>query len=905
MAKQILLIDGNSLIYRAHHANSYKSGATYLSTSNGVPTAAVYSFANMLWNILKNNDFYDVKVAFDKGKKTFRHDHLDNYKAGRSETPEELIPQFQLVRDLLTAMNIQWFELDNFEADDILGALTKKIELDHEDYEVRVLTSDKDMYQIISEKTKLLKPKSGTSELLIYGIDELKNDWNIAPNQVPDLKGLMGDNSDNLKGVKGIGEKTAIKLISEFGSIEEIYANIESIKGSVKQNLIADKDTAFLTRMVATIVSDFEIPDFKIETLNLNLQTFHDFLVKYEMYSLAKKIGFAGAKPEKALEIKIIDRWSKTFEAKENFIFVQSLNTNYHKDKIIGIGIVNEKGNFYINKTQELIQLNFFEEFSETNIFDQELNAFLNNPNLQKNTFDIKKTITLLKNEGYEIADQSFVYDMMIAIYDLDSTIPSEFAIQTNFIDKTIIVENDDIFFGKGIKKTSNIDLKLKAHFIVKKAWLINQLKPVIIQRLKDNDQFNLYQNIDLPFGFVLKDMEQTGVKIDLKELETQTKETLIKLQEIEKTVFAMLNQEPDDQINLASPKQLKKMLFEDLKLPDFDKGSTGKETLEKLKHLHPIIDLILEHRKYSKLYSTYLKGFEKYIFDDQKVHTIFNQTLTNTGRLSSIEPNLQNISIRDDDQKQVRKIFITDETKTFYSFDYSQIELRVLAQIAPENKMLEIFRNKGDIHAEAAKDIFKLSSTDEITPDMRRVAKVFNFGILYGLSDYGLANDLGISIPQAKEYIKAYYESYPDLENWKNKIVEFAKTNNFVLTDSNRKRYISELKSNNYQVREFGKRIAVNMPIQGTAADILKVAMINIYKDFVDQNIQSKMIAQIHDEIIFEIVNLEQEKVLPIIRKNMLNAYSDLLKITNKTEEIKILLEISESAGKNWFDLK
>ncbi|PPE06141.1 DNA polymerase I [Williamsoniiplasma lucivorax] len=904
MAKQILLIDGNSLIYRAHHANSYQGRGAYLTTSNGVPTAAVYSFANMLLNILKNNDFYDVKVAFDKGKQTFRHEHLENYKAGRSATPEELIPQFKLVRDLLTAMNIQWFELENFEADDIIGALTKQIEALDDEYEVRILTSDKDMYQVISSKTKLLKPKSGTSELIVYGLEELQNDWNITPNQVPDLKGLMGDNSDNLKGVSGIGEKTAIKLISEFGSIENIYTNIEGIKGSVKDKLIADKDSAFLTRMVATIVTDFAIPGFVIEALKLNLKTLHEFLVQYEMFSIAKKIGFKEIKPEQKIEFKIIDQWSKDFEAEENFIYVESLNPNYHQDKIVGIAIVNEKGNFYINKNASQIQLKFFEEFNEKTTFDQQLNQFLNNPNLTKNTFDLKKTITLLKNEGYEVCDQSFVYDMMIAVYDLDSTIPSNLQIQTNFIDKTIILESDEIIFGKGVKKTANIDLKTKAKFIVEKAWMIQQLKPIILKTLKDNNQLNLYQKIDLPFAFVLKDIEQTGVKIDLPELAQQTNDTITKIAEIEKTVFAMMNYQVDEQINLASPKQLQKLLFEDLKLPNLDKGSTGRETLDKLKHLHPIVDLIIEHRKYAKLYSTYLKGFEKYIFIDQKVHTIFNQTLTNTGRLSSMEPNLQNISIRDDDQKQVRKIFITEPGKTFFSFDYSQIELRVLAQIAPEHQMLEIFKAHGDIHTEAAKNIFKVDAS-QVTPDMRRVAKVFNFGILYGLSDYGLANDLGISIPQAKEYINAYYESYPDLAKFKTAIVEFAKANNFVLTDSNRKRYISELKSPNHQVREFGKRIAINMPIQGTAADILKVAMIEIYFAFEKNNFKSKMVAQIHDEIIFEIAEQEQAQVLPIIREKMLNAYQELLNIVQKTEEVKVNLEISESCGDNWFVLK
>lgn len=903
--KKILIIDGNSLIFRAYFASAYKG--EILKTKNGIPTNAVYSFANMLTSLLTRNDYYDVKVAFDKGKKTFRHEKLEDYKSGRNATPPELIEQFPIVREMLNAAGIDWFELDLFEADDIIGAIAKHVENNFEDSLVEILSSDKDMFQLISDKTKILIPISGTSDLKTFGLDELLEKWQVSPNQVVELKGLMGDASDNLKGVAGIGEKTAIKLICQYHSIEGIYENIDQIKGVLKDKLIKDKDSAFLCREIATIKTDFLVENLKFEQLNLTVEPLVEFLTKYEMYSLTKRmqsrIEKININPPKD-EFIVLKQWDRKYEAQDNAVYIEALEDNYHQAKIVGIGIVNEKGNFFINVKNEAKQLSFFDD-EIPNKFDNNLNDFFKDETLKKSTYDIKRTVTLLKNANYDVNYNGFDYDMMIAAYILDPNVKSTFFDHLNLVAPEIdLAENEDIF-GKGLKRNADIDLTTKGQYILQKASLIFKTKNHILTTLAENDQLDLYQKIDLPFAKVLFSMEQNGVSIDQTELKKQTINVINQLNELDDKMRILLGDLIDETFNFASPKQIQKLLFEDLTLPDYGKGSTGKEYLDKLISLHPIINLLLEYRKLSKLYSTYLKGFEKYIFADQKVHTIFNQTLTNTGRLSSIEPNLQNISTHDLTQKEVRKIFITDHDKKFFSFDYSQIELRVLAQMAPEKELINIFANNGDIHEAAARKIFALSDETSVSSDMRRTAKVFNFGIIYGLSDFGLANDLQISISEAKEYIKSYYQYFPDIQNFKIKTIEFAKTNGYVLTMANRKRKIDELQAKNHQLKQFGERIAVNMPIQGTAADILKVAMIEIYQEILANNFASKMIAQIHDEIIFEIPTNEEKVVVPMIEEKMSSAFIRMLKLVHKDIVVNVKLKVSQASGQDWFELK
>ncbi|WP_036268806.1 DNA polymerase I [Mesoplasma seiffertii] len=903
--KKILLVDGNSLIFRAYYGAAYQG--SILSTSAGIPTNAVFSFASMLTSLLSNREYYDVKVAFDKGKKTFRHEMLEDYKAGRTKTPDELVQQFPIVREFLDAANISWYELENIEADDIIGSLAKTIETEIADCDVEILTSDKDMFQLISDKTVVLIPVKGMSDLKTFGKAELFEKWSCTPEQVVDLKGLMGDASDNLKGVAGIGEKTAIKLITEYGSIEKIYENLENIKGAVKTRLEVDKESAFLCKKIATIATDTHVDNLEFRKLNLSINSLVEFLRKYEMFSIINRVSNRAEQinNEEKHPYQILDFWNNEFACEENSVYVEALEENYHRGQIIGIAISNEKGNFFINVSNGAKQLSIFDFEEPQKVFDKQLNEFLKTSLYKKATYDIKRTVTLLKTAGYDVSYEGFNYDMMVASYALNANVKSTFVDHLRLVSPELNITEDEYIYGKGVKRTGEIDLEVKAEFITKKALYIKKTKSDVIEKLTETNQIDLYEKIDLPFVEVLFTTEQNGILIDRQELKTQTLNILNKVNELELHMRDILGEQIEESFNFASPKQIQDLLFEKLGLPNLAKGSTGKEVLEKLRTEHAVVNLLLEHRKYSKLYSTYLRGFERFIFEDGKIHTIFNQTLTNTGRLSSSEPNIQNISIHDPAQKEVRKIFVTKEDTLFYSFDYSQIELRVLAQMGNEQTLIDIFNNQRDVHSEAAKMIYKLKETDEVSSEMRRVAKVFNFGIIYGLSDFGLSNDLNISIPEAKNFITAYYEAFPEIATFKTKEIEFAKANGYALTLANRKRKIDELKSTNYQLRQFGERVAVNMPIQGTAADILKVAMINIYNEINKAKLGTKIVAQIHDEIIFEIPNTESQQAVEIIIEEMESAMQKMFELLDLNNEIKVKLSVSQAAGENWFKLK
>ncbi|ATZ21823.1 DNA polymerase I [Mesoplasma tabanidae] len=894
--KKILLVDGNSLLFRAYYASAY--AGPILKTSNGLPTNAVYSFANMLTSLISDRNYYDVKVAFDKSKKTFRHDKLENYKAGRSATPEDLIPQFQIVREFLDSANILWWEKENYEADDLIGTMSKIIENHCEDFEVEILTSDKDMFQLITEKTKILLPKTGTSNLELFGVDELLQKWEVCPANVIDLKGLMGDPSDNLKGVEGVGEKTAIKLLKEYGTVEGIYKNIESISGKLQEKLINGKESALLCKEIATINCEVEIENLIFEPININLNGLINFLEKYEMFSLVKRlsnrVGMINKTDDEGLKEKIsykkLEEWNNDYSSEMNFIYIESIDENYHKGEILGIAISNEKGMFFLNKVKG----------------DKEFEQFLLNKDFRKATYDIKKTATLLKNSNIDFNYHSFIYDAMVAAYVLNPNITSRIQNLINIVQTHLFIEEDEIIYGKGAKQNKEIHIDVKADFIISKLEMLKVTYNLIIDKLKSEKQFNLYEKIELPLVEVLFEMEQKGILVDKLELDKQTARTLSLIENLEDKMRIILKDEIDENFNFSSPKQVKELLFGQIGLPSNKKQSTDKEALEKIVHLHPVINLLLEHRKLNKLYTTYLRGFEKFIFADNKVHTIFNQTLTYTGRLSSSEPNIQNISVKDELQKEARKIFISDIETKFYSFDYSQIELRVLAQLGEEDTLLSIFENDRDVHAEAAKKIFDLKNEEKITSDQRRIAKVFNFGIIYGLSDFGLSNDLKISIKEAQEYIKDYYNSFPKLMMYKNSLVKEATVNGYAETYANRRRIVSELLSNNFLVKNFGNRIAVNMPIQGTAADILKVAMIDIFDKFKKNNLNSYMVAQIHDEIIFEIFENEKVEAVKIVESCMKNAFKKLALLVEKDKnKVQIKLEVNMSKGKNWFELK
>ncbi|AOG60744.1 DNA polymerase I [Spiroplasma helicoides] len=897
MKKNILLVDGNALIFRAFYS-SY--GRATLTTKEGIPTNAAYSFINMLLNIVQKNDYYDIKVAFDKGKKTFRHDKLESYKAGRKKTPPELVSQFPIVREFLTEAKIDWYELDDYEADDIIGSIAHILNNDSE-YYVEILTSDQDMYQLISNNVVVISPQTGTSDLVVYDKHRLYEKWGISPEQVIDYKGLRGDSSDNIKGVAGIGEKTAKELLQEYKTLDEIYKNIDSIKGAKQQKLIDGKEDAFLSREIATIYKDIKNLDFTFKKVEIDFSNLKSFFAKYEMSSLIKRFGVTNEQePQKIVNFIKTNSWKNEYNAKKNFIYLETLNDNYHNPDIIGLGIVNDTGNyFYTFDSNEQRDIFNWQEKS----IDDTLQKFLNEKSFY--TYDIKKIIYVLETLGYQINYNNFKYDFMIATYVLNSNVKSNFESQINSIDSTIEIKTFEEVFGKGVKKTKSLEDNVIADYLISRASLIKNTFEAIINKLKDNNQFELYKKIELPFCFVLLDMEKEGVLIDKKELEIQTEYILGLLNDIEQKAQNLLKQNDIEPINFASPKQLKELLYQKLKLPDRAKGSTDKEALDNLVGEHEIIDYILAIRKYSKLYSTYLKGFEKFIYADNKVHTIYNQTLTNTGRLSSTDPNLQNISVRDDEQRNVRKIFICNDGYSYISFDYSQIELRVLADLADEKELISAYKNNLDIHEIAARNIFGVKNEDGVTSDQRRIAKVFNFGILYGLTKFGLSKDLKITQKEAEQYIITYNKTFPEIENYKKEILKVGEELGYVETAANRRRYIYELQSSNYMVREFGKRAAINAPIQGTAADILKIAMNNIYKELVSLKLETKIVAQIHDEVILLVKDSEITQIETVVEKIMKNAYVDLLAIVNKNREPKVPLEVNKAIGKTWYDLK
>ncbi|PPE04706.1 DNA polymerase I [Entomoplasma ellychniae] len=893
--KRILLIDGNSLIFRAYYAQAYQ-GYT-LTTSSGIPTNAVYSFANMITNLLKERQYYDVKVAFDKGKKTFRHEKLENYKAGRASTPDDLIKQFPIAREFLTSANIDWFELENYEADDLIGTMVKKAEKENPNFEIEIFSSDKDMFQLISNQTRIVTSEKGFISL--FGIDELFDKYGISPSQIPDFKGLMGDSSDNLKGVEGVGPKTATKLIQEYNNLKGIYENIDLIKGGVKDKLIKDKESAFLCKEIATIDCEVKMQSVEFKELEIDINKMINFLNKYEMKTLVSRLtgranfindktNNAEMKPSFEFTYNLINDLDEEYWSEENYLYIENFEENYHKGKILSIVVVNDKGNFILNDWSNAIYFN----------------KFLMSKQNKKIVFDLKKTWVLFDNHNLNYNQESFVCDLMVAMYILDSNLVSNLQ-NINVLFNKDLIPNDEEVYGKGIKKTFDIDNSIKYSYLICKTICLKESHYAMILKLKEKNQYELFANIEFPLIEVLYSIEKQGLHIDRKELEKQTLKTLKAIDDLEEKMLFILENKIPQNFNFASPKQIKELLFDTLELKSNKKNSTDRDSLEKLIGFHPIIEYLIEHRKLSKLYSTYLRGFEKFIFSDNKIHTILHQTLTNTGRLSSSDPNIQNISVKDDIQKEVRKIFVCDPNKKFLSFDYSQIELRVLAELGDETNLLDIFNTKRDVHDEAARLIFHLEKNEKVDASQRRTAKIFNFGIIYGLSGYGLSNDLNVSILQANEYIQNYYKAFPKFENFKKELISIAKNEGYSQTISNRRRVINELSSPMAKIREFGKRIAVNMPIQGTAADILKVAMINIYKNIKLKNLPVAMVAQIHDEIIFEIPDKGYDHIIKIIEKDMKNAFIDLLKIIGVNQEVKVELEVNMSIGNNWLELK
>ncbi|MGN1370846.1 MAG: DNA polymerase I [Candidatus Coprovivens sp.] len=853
--KKILLIDGNNLMFRSYYATAYTGNV--MKNSKGFPTNALYGFVGMMNKIINEEKPEYVAVAFDVGK-NFRKQKYETYKDGRSATPDELKMQMPIAREILNAMGIQYFEMEPYEADDIIGTFAKMCEEDP-DYEALIVSSDKDLLQLISDETevKLLKQK----DYIRYNKKNFKEDWGFEPIRMIDYKALAGDPSDNIPGVKGIGDKTAINLLKQYDTIEDIYEHIDEIKGKMKEKLEADRESAFISKEIATIYRD--VP------LNVNLEdviykgtdyvALNKIYEDLEFYSFMKK-NVESSKPVesdiKYINVKSID----DLKSLENniAIYIECDAENYHDANIIGMSISDSKNNYFVSSD---IIFEIIDVFKDKSIY----------------TFDQKKNYVLLKKDGLEIAS---CFDIMIAAYLLNINIKDDIAYLMNNNGCEVNFYSNSLKNGFDKK-----DIVLKARFIY-------DIKDSYLKSLKEEEMLELFETIEMPLITVLANMEYDGVKVDFTVLKDMEEEMTSRITDMEKEIYSLVGEE----FNISSPKQLGIILFEKLELPGSKKTKTGYKTdvsvLQKLVWVHPVIEKILEYRRLTKIKSTYLEGLSNYIREDGKIHTIYKQNLTRTGRLSSVEPNLQNIPAKDEEGRMIRKAFLPCND-LFLSADYSQMELRVLAHVSGSKELQQAFINDEDIHTRVAADIYGVKMED-VTKLQRKTAKAVIFGIVYGISGFGLGENLEISAKEAREFINKYYELYPGVKNYMDNIVMEAYKNGYVKTLFNRKRVIEELSNKNFMVRQSGERIALNTPIQGTSADIMKIAMVKIFDEMNSKKLKSKMLLQVHDELIFDVVEEEKDVLEELVCRNMENCV-----------KLSVPFKVSHDYGKDWYECK
>lgn len=866
--EELILIDGNSLLFKAFYATSYTGN--YMVNRNGIPTNGVYGFARMVDKILDNNPKY-VIVAFDYGKKTFRNELLDTYKAQRKETPEELIPQFSLAREYLTAHNITWYEVEGFEGDDIIGTLVDFGEKNN--LKVSVYTGDKDAFQLISPQTTIYRTVKGVTELDIYNEQTLLDKYGLKPDQIRDFLGLMGDTADNIPGIKGVGEKTALKLLHQYETIEGLEEHQNELKGKMGEKIRAGMEDALMSKKVATILRDVPLDVDLNKALyeGYNYETLKSFYETYDMNSLIKSMTIETA-PKKELKLEIVDHMPEI--TKDSAVYASIYDTNYHRSIILGYGIYNDEQAYFISYENALKDASFL--------------GYLKDENKKKYGYDIKSAVIGSRWNGVEI--NGYTFDLSLASYVLEPAIKEELKYVCTHFDYDG-VQYDEEVFGKGAKKHIPDDALLAQH-TVSKAKAIYELKDVVTKELKDKNQYELYEDIELPVTRILGEMEFAGTEIDLdvlKEMDEAFDETIEKLSNdiyrISGTTF-----------NISSPKQLGQVLFEDLGLKGGKKTKTGYSTsqdvLEKIIDAHPVVPLVLEYRMLTKLSSTYLKGLQEQVFPDNKIHTIYKQTLTHTGRLSSVDPNLQNIPVRSEEGKLIRKAFVS-HNGYLVSFDYSQIELRILAHMAHVTNLIDAFNQGKDIHRHTAALVFGVKD-EEVTPQMRSQAKAVNFGIIYGMSEFRLSKDIGMSIQEARNFINKYFETYPEVKTYMDEVVEVCKKQGYVSTLLNRKRYIPTINDKNFMVRQQAQRYAMNTPIQGTGADILKLAMIEVDKALKVHHLKSQMILQVHDELIFDVFEDELEEVMSLVKEKMENCI-----------KMDVPLIVEGNYAKNWCELK
>lgn len=880
---KLMLIDGSSIAYRAFYA------LPMLTNASGVPTNAVYGFSLMLLKLLEEEQPTHLLVAFDASAKTFRHDDYKDYKSTRMKTPSELSGQFPLIRELLDAASVPFFELENYEADDIIGTLAKQAQAAN--LTTRIVTGDKDLLQLVAPGVEVLLTRKGVTEVDAYTVDAVQEKYGITPLQIIDLKGLMGDNSDNIPGIPGVGEKTALKLLKQFASVEEVLENVDQLSGKkLQQNVREHADIARLSKQLATIYRDVPM-DMAVSNLvydGFERETLAQFFKKWSFKTLEQRIMGDEATQStetEAIEATIVtvdtvDKWARTLgELKTPLaVYVETETGPYFDAEVLGIAVSDGKQHTYVP----------FALVRES----EALLTWLGDDSREKLGYDVKKATVVLEKSGVPM--RGFTFDVMLASYLLNPTETDHALSEIAQREIAYPLPHDDEVYGKGAKRKQLTGQPLAEH-LARKTEAMHRLREKLDEALTDSGMHSLYYDLELPLALVLSDMELAGVKVDPSRLKALGDQLEAQLAQLTADIYELAG----TQFNINSPKQLGEILFDKLNLPVIKKTKTGYSTsadvLEKLEPQHEIVGKILHYRQVGKLLSTYVEGLLKVIQPETgKIHTNFQQTVTATGRLSSTDPNLQNIPIRLEEGRRIREVFVPSQTGwKILAADYSQIELRVLAHYSADETLLKAFHDGMDIHTRTAMDVFGVEAA-EVTPLMRRTAKAVNFGIVYGISDYGLSQNLNITRKEAAQFIAKYFTSFPGVKRYMEEIVQTAKKQGYVSTLLQRRRYLPDINSKNFNRRSFAERTAMNTPIQGSAADIIKRAMVQLADKLAAQKLQSKMILQVHDELIFEVPPEELTVLETLVTETMEQALA-----------LDVPLKVDVNVGDTWYSAK
>jgi len=871
--KKLLLIDASNLLFRSYYATAYSGNL--MQNKDGIYTNGIYGFAHAMIKLL-DSGYTHVLVALDPKGKTHRHVEYPEYKGTRKDTPLELVSQFPLMEEYLTALGVYYYQQEYYEADDIIGYAVEHFKTEFD--EVTIYSNDHDLMQLLDKNVNQIVSRKGLKEIETFTPEYLKEKMGVTPNQIADYKGLVGDASDNIPGVPGVGAKTAVKLLDEFNNLENILENLDSIKGKLKEKIFENSELAIFSKKLATIATDFDnkIDMEKTEYNGYNREELVAFYQKLNFYSFIKNIGTKEV--EKDIDYVFIKKPEeiKVILSNECYLHLELFGSNYHSAQPLGFGLLFSEIAYYIP--------------FEIAIKSHDFIDFLESDKYKKSVFDLKALKVFLLWQNIKIKGINF--DLLLAAYLNSSSVNQEEFREVVELYEYHDVEFNEQIYGKGAKYFIPSPEIYVPH-IISKVKAIQATKKIALNKIKEFNQENLLYNIEIPLAEVLADMEFEGININIDNLEEYGNELKSKILETEKLIYDLAGEE----FNINSPKQLGEILFEKLGLPVHKKTKTGYSTdisvLLKLSKFNPVIESIISYRTYTKLYSTYYEGLKTALTlkSDNKIHTMYQQALTKTGRISSKDPNLQNIPIKSEEGRIIRKVFVPSAGNVLLSFDYSQIELRVLAEMGNVHNLKKAFKDNQDIHEATGRLIFK---KEDISRSERSIAKAINFSIIYGKTPWGLSEDLQIPLNKAKEFIDNYYANYPEIKTFMDINQDFARENGYVKTRFNRVIYINEILSKNYQTREFGKRIAMNAPIQGTAADILKIAMVKIADAFSSQKIKSKMILQIHDEIVLDVIKEEEKLVTEIVSKIMETAV-----------DFQVRLLANYSSGDNLYEVK